>query len=505
MKNKKKNLTVISLIMLFMVVISAVILLRSGKSVERFSVAKIVDCYGTEITNYQENKMPFTIEKSNEQEEIKVNGKQYQTGERIYQVGEYEIEISDGYKKEKSKVKIEPIEKSETSEYSIYIATETLPTLLASIDMADNQQGKGFLWTARTSTVHIDKARDNFPNLQTSAYSGKITEEEFRKQVLPEVKSYIQQVLQEDENAYFHLYTEEDRFYLELELFGKIGLDDNRYELNMYTDGTLGYVREYEITKANKYERFIEEKNAYFEIVDLIKSNTGDFNDHPGSYLVDKKSTLFNVDYNFDYMLISTLRDNIKILLQYPEMIKYQDEKISKEMEQANIEKIVIQEKFDQLDENSQKIFLDNIDLNKEELDKNYFSDNDKKYLVITGTVPIYEKIGEAKFKEIITKVSQDYGKEYTLLYKPHPRAIPTEEQEEFFTSLNIKVLPGAIPMEAISFVYPNLQLGGFGSSLYLSVDKGKTLFFFAKNKQELVDPLDELYDSLFSEAKFYN
>ena len=40
-------------------------------------------------------------------------------------------------------------------------------------------------------------------------------------------------------------------------------------------------------------------------------------------------------------------------------MIKYQDEKVSKEMEQVNIEKLVIQEKFNQLDENSQKKFFD--------------------------------------------------------------------------------------------------------------------------------------------------
>lgn len=54
-------------------------------------------------------------------------------------------------------------------------------------------------------------------------------------------------------------------------------------------------------------------------------------------------------------------------------------------------------------------------------------------------------------------------------------------------------------------FVYPNLKLGGFGSSLYLSVDKGKTLFFIAKSSRDLVESLDSLYDSLFSDAKFYN
>ena len=139
---------------------------------------------------------------------------------------------------------------------------------------------------------------------------------------------------------------------------------------------------------------------------------------------------------------------------------------------------------------------------------------------MLTGQNGILNKAKEAKEQEVqvpipagftITNVEgglviiDSYGNEYIILYKPHPRAIPTQEQEEFFNSLDIKVLPGRLPMEAISFVYPNLKLGGFGSSLYLSVDKGKTLFFIANNKQELVSPLDELYDSLFSDAKFYN
>lgn len=57
--------------------------------------------------------------------------------------------------------------------------------------------------------------------------------------------------------------------------------------------------------------------------------------------------------------------------------------------------------------------------------------------------------------------------------------------------------------MEAISFIYPELKLGGYASSLYMSVDKGKTLFFFAKDKNDLVEPLNKLYDSLFSDAEF--
>lgn len=102
-------------------------------------------------------------------------------------------------------------------------------------------------------------------------------------------------------------------------------------------------------------------------------------------------------------------------------------------------------------------------------------------------------------------QVKVDYGEEYTLLYKPHPSALPNDEQQSFLNSLDIKVLPGKMPMEAIMFVYPNIKLGGFASSLYLSAEKGQTLFFFAKESSELVSPLDVLYADLFSNAKFYN
>ena len=82
---------------------------------------------------------------------------------------------------------------------------------------------------------------------------------------------------------------------------------------------------------------------------------------------------------------------------------------------------------------------------------------------------------------------------------------MPTEEQEKYLNDLGIKVLPGKLPMEAICFIYPSLKLGGFDSSLYLSTDEGKTLFFFAKNQTELWNPLDLLCDTLFANVKFYN
>lgn len=501
-----KKSKVISVIAIIGIIILLILLYFSmPKKVENLSNITLKDAYGSEITDYNENVKAFTIEKHNENEKVFVNGEEYIEGKRFYEIGNYEIKVKEGMKVKKSTVKINEVEKNEENVYHIYVIAETLQTLLASLELSNDIEQQGFLWTARTSTVDLEKIKEKMPNMKLSANNGELNATDFRYKAIPEIKEYIQNILQADDNAYFKLYMAEDTFYLDLELFGKIGLNDTRYDVTMYTNGTLGYVREYELTQANKYERFLQEKKDYNNIVIGVKDNTKEYNDYPGSYMVDHNSELFNVDFNFDYMYLSTLRPNIKLLLQYPEMVKFEDKNIEKEMENANIEKVVATEEFGKLDEKEQNNFFEFVSLDKQELDEKYFTEKDGKYLIITGTVPFDGTIKKDKYKQIIEQVVEDYGEEYILLYKPHPRAIPTQEEEQFLNSFNIKVLPGKIPMEAISFVYSDLYLGGFGSSLYMSVDQGKTLFFFARDKEELFEPLDKLYDKMFSEAKFYN
>ena len=509
----KKKLILAIIIVLLITIISTLIYIIASRKNKDFANIKILDTYGTQIENYNENTMPFVIEKENEETKIYVNGNEY-NNERIYEVGEYEILFKNENREEKKIVKINKVEKTEENTYKIYVITETLQTLLANLNISDDINQKGFVWTARTSTVNMEKIKKNIPNLKISEYNGELKSDEFKNLVIPEIKEYIKNILKENSNAYFELYMEEDKFYLDLELFGKIGLDDSRYNVTMYTNGTLGYTREYEMTKKNKYEKFTQEKEDYIKIVKEIKNNTIEIDEKPGSYLNQKSyigeyeinSKLFE-QLNFDYMYISILvRNNIKLLLQFPEMVIFEDEKISAEMKEANIKKIVIQDEFNKLEDNEKKVFFDNIDFNKEELDKNYFTDENKEYLIITGTTPFYGEYGSRfKFENVIKQVLKDYSDKYVILYKPHPRELPTEQQEKFLNDLGIKVLPGKLPMEAICFVYPNLKLGGFDSSLYMSTDEGKTLFFFAKDKTELWSPLDVLYDTVFSEAKFYN
>lgn len=503
MNKKIRNGLIIGAIIVVILVVAYII--WCNKVGDILQDIKIIDSYGKKIEDLEENKMPFTINDSQKNKKIKVNGKTYQENERIYKTGKYEIEVSYKLKTQKIKVNINDIEKSDKSEYNIYVSTSTLPTFMAMLNIVPKENVKGFFWTQRPSSIDVQYLRDNYPELKISDQIGNKDETEFKIMVMREIRTFIQETLNNDSNAFFNLYVDDYRYYMDLELFAKIGIDDNRYNYIFYSDGTSSYIKnntgyegriykQFKTREENGYEDFVKYNEMYNKLLENLKSNK-----------TDETANLNESYYIHDYMLLATLRSNVKYLLQFPQMISYEDDRVKEEMQKANMIKINLKEEYSNLTQEQKEEFNKIIKLDKSELDANYFKDENQKYLIITGANPFYGNLKEEKFREIISKVKEDYGDEYIILYKPHPAALPDEKQQKLLNSFDIKVLTGTIPMEAIMFMYPNIKLGGFASSLYMSAEEGQTEFFFSKGKDELVSPLNILYDDLFSNAKFYN
>ena len=125
--------------------IIAYLIITKPQKVDKLDEIKILDSYGNEIDNYSENKMPFTIEKQNDNQSLKVNGKKYEEGERFYETGEYKIEVSNGMTKKTSTLKIQDVDKeNDDNIYNIYITTATLPSFMAMLDIASKDNFHGF-------------------------------------------------------------------------------------------------------------------------------------------------------------------------------------------------------------------------------------------------------------------------------------------------------------------------------------------------------------------------
>ena len=506
MKNKKKIIVIVIIIILVAIAALAIYYCyRSNLKVEKLSLCKITTYDKKEITNYENNNRAFKIYSFNKNSKIKVNGKKYNQ-EGIYKPGEYTIEVDNGNKKEIAKIKINELEKEHRNEYDIYCINATYPLLLVSMDIVNNKNNEGLIWFSRYGTLDLEKVKEINPNLIFSKYLTEDTSKIDLDNVNTEIKSYVTKIMEEDKAAYFKLYIDEFLFWYEYPIFEELGITEDKYEVIMYSDGTLSYTAKYGITKEKSYDFFNEEKEKYEKILNELRegkylNSLQDLKYLEPSEKGDRTEKLIS-QYDTNYILLSTLRENVSYYLQYPELITYQDEKVKNKMQKANIKKMTAIEKYKNLTQESKDAVNEILNLNKEEMGQKYFV-GDKQKLVITGANPFYEAYTKEEFENMLEQVKKQYGKDYQLLYKPHPKSEPNEEQTEILNKFEIKILPAKLPMEAILFVYDDIKIGGFPSTLYMSTENTDTLFFFAKSKEKLVEPLNILYDSLFVKAKF--
>ena len=505
MKNKVILSSIIVIVLLIVVTIVAYYFYQKMFEVEKLSLCSIITYDEQMIEDYENNNRAFKISTFNSGLEIKVNGKKYdQKG--IYKPGKYIIEVKNKDEKEIATINIKELAEQDRNEYDLYCINATYPLFLVSMDIIKNKENEGFLWFSRYGTLDIEKIKEINPKITISKYLTEETGKRDLNNVNDETVEYVKEILKKDKNAYFKLYIDEFLYWYEYPIFEELGITEDKYEVIMYSDGTLSYTAKYGMMQENSYDFYKREKDRYTEALDIARKGKDKFDIQNLKYLKaseegDKTENLAS-EYDSNYILLATLRKNVFYYLQYPELIIFQDEKVNEEMKNANIEEMSAIEKYKKLSEEEKNILNEVLYLDKEEMDKNYFS-GEKPKLVITGANPFYEEYTKGEFENILQQVYSQYGEEYQLLYKPHPKAEPNEEQLEILNKFNIKILPAKLPMEAIMFVYDDIKLGGFPSTLYMSTDSDNTEFFFKETKDELVEPLNLLYDKLFNNTKF--
>lgn len=437
------------------------------------------------ITNFIDNNFAFTVT-AEEGVVIKDNEVTIAQNQGVYSYGEHQVSLTKDDITRTFSVNILPPSKNEGKTYDIIATYVTLPILYSGLHLAGSEN-ETYVWFGRDNTLSEDVLRSN-TKVTLSEYFGD--PDKMFVEVSEEIKEYCYNVMKKDSNAKFRLYIDDLLHFIEITSLAEMGLQDDRYEVYYCSDGTLSYVKEYSykngsISDFNKVE---ESREAMME---KVRSNY---------YVNDVKNDYFysNMNKYEDYIIVGAHRDNIYYWAQYPEYFTAKDSQVQ-EIFYESIDKKLPELMYNSLTETQKKYFLSLINFDKEAFDAEYFNaDNEKPYLIVTGTNPYSDET--YRYIEI---VSQKYGAEYNIVFKPHPVAIPQGDDLAKLDALNIKVLPGRLPMESLLWVYPEYKVGGYNSSLYMSAPKGNTLFFFTEGKDDLISPLKELYDALFSNAEF--
>ncbi len=389
--------------------------------------------------------------------------------------------------------------------YNCYWVNATIPVLYCALDMVSNDY-KSMLVFTRTDTLNISEMDDD--RFIYKANGADVAE-------LDKAKKYMARIANADEHSYFRAFICDAFNQIELFSFVQYGIPESRYEVKLVSDGSWTYNTAFPYRDANSWELWQSNSELYNGIRhqaflnEYVETNTIAGVQH---YQLTFESLVAGSHYYNDAQLstmaiMAAQRSNIEMWCAYPETLTSANAQVQAEIDKANMPKMAPDAMYAKLSAEQKAEFLKICNFDKTTFDTEYF-DKAGEYLIITGTNPFTGGLTDAEFADILKRIVADY-EGYNILYKPHPAVIAPDDSLPLTKAVleenGIKILPGRLPMEVISWVYNDVKLGGFDSSLFMAVPQGNTQFFIAQGVDSLSVLSKQLYNSgAFGTPKFY-
>ena len=386
-----------------------------------------------------------------------------------------------------------------TGDINFYITFGSLPTLYAllaaytDVDQAaqaGTEPAKGYMWYQRGATADPETLPGNITMMEevnaNQYYDASYTEK---------FMAYALKLYQTYPNAHFNLYCDDLRAQLEIMLFTYNQIPEEQYNVHFVSDGTGSY---------STIKSYLGEWNKYAGWYETLKGEAAQGTLRAGFF----DGTLMS----YGYVACSAAREeNVDYWLQFPELITIEGQ-YADYFEQLNKIKKLPNTMYAELSADQKDDFMNAVlkatGLTKQEYDQNFFPGYEEgtKYMIISGTSPNGEGSSE-RFETAVNNIIEYYGDSYTYLYKPHPSwpAEKVDGRAEYLQSKGITELPAQTPMECLLWAYPNVEVGGYSSSLYMSATQGQVQFFIAAGPSSLGAPLPLIYElGFYDDAVFF-
>ncbi len=418
---------------------------------------------------------------------------------KFNQCGDYEIKYSVKDNAGNEKIVNRPVKVRNI--YNMYCVNATLPVLYCALDMVTNNY-KSILTFTRKDTINME-ALDSKRFIYAENGAEDIN--------LSFAKGMAVGIAKEDEHSYFRLFLNDAFNQIEIFTFIQHNIPQERYEVKLVSDGSWTYNTAFPYREENAYNVWEANSRIYNGVME--KAKAGEFNrEDNGRFNINFEGTVVGSHYYSDAQLsqmaiMAAQRPNTELWCAYPETLDSADSRVQAEIDKAHMPKMEPDVMYEALSNEQKNEFLKIVNFDKDEFDKNYF-DKDGDYLIVTGTNPFSGSFTDEAFADILNRIGNEYS-DYNILYKPHPSAVtpPSDfvKVNEWLIENNVKILPGRLPMEVISWVYSDVAMGGFDSSLFMSVPQGNTKFFIAESADSLSVLTKQLYnDGVFGTPEFY-
>lgn len=361
----------------------------------------------------------------------------------------------------------------ESDEYSFCITFGTMPTLYAGLYAVDKEVPT-YVFYERTQTFNAEGYPDH---VEICPYMGEAEEEQMRDWM----KTTIKAIDEKNPDATFNLYVDDLRAgVISHEFFADQGIDISRVKVYMLSDGTGTYNEFY-----NNFGTSGTGEAYWKKMVDEINSLSWGSDDD--EFIDTKALPDFEAHWHWSYPL--STREGFTLVLHDKALLEPQteDEYVKARIQEMHCDDKNVVDMFNALSPDKQKQFLAMVPYEKEVFEK-LMEESPKPNLIINGTNGQPEN--QRKYVE---EVYNKYKEQYDVFFEPHPADESYFDYEEAFPGL--KNVPKMSFEFVLMFISDKIDaIGGFPSTIYLTVPVNKVKFMFAAGPEAMPRPLNIVF-----------
>lgn len=386
-----------------------------------------------------------------------------------------------------------------SSHYNMAVLNGTLPILLYTADsfLHESNYPTFVSLTDRPATYIWDELPENtykFPSFVFDQYGAA----NWRTGGMVGLSDWIKELHDTDPTSTFTLNCVDNYSGVAVYAFDRYQIPENLWNVNIWTDGsfTMGTLNGYtnSILNARKgavtaYRQSVKNLNSS-EILNSNKS-AGDLY----SFALAFVAVVQNSNYYVATLSGLTVSD--------PNVLDVINQKVTVKAVPDLFDSLIFENKINEFE------YLLGTRWGEEPEDgvSYYFNSPKGKYLLILGTSTAGENPTATTkyytFDEYINIIIDNYGDEYQILYKGHPAYPSSTARKAMFATHNIVDLKAQIPVEVLMYIYPNVYIGGYRGTSFVSSQEGQTIFFFGT--QAYIRSLASLRDLMDTTNIFEN
>ena len=364
-------------------------------------------------------------------------------------------------------------------DYYFYAGFGTMPALYAGLHVLSHDKPSYFYYT-RSRTFDPDKFPPHVKVTTAADRTSDATEAE-KDAMCREMKRRVLEINKADPTAVFGLYVDDLRCRLGYDWFVAQGIDSARVKVSLLSDGTATYNNFYNYfgdpaTAQQNWETYAAEVEAL------------DWN-HGGRY-PETRAEFELESWTWPYYLAT--RPGYRLVMQNGALLESSCPFITDKLREMQIEDIQPYEMLSALPESARRQFYDMAGFDYDKFAA-LFDASPKGNLIIIGTSH-QNAASEQQQRDYVARIVGQYGAAYDIFFKPHPADTSSASYETDFPGLTL--LPGQMPFEI--FVWSLMDhvdmIGGYPSTVFLTVPVDKVRFIFAPDAESLVRPLNLLF-----------